>query len=188
MLAAESQSLQVNSPHHHLKEEDLGDLCEALDEVCSKYKQFGLRIGLVLHEIERIEVQYNDVHDRLLYVLSVRLNKEKPFTWNDIDVALRSQCVGKSKLADSLWRERFFPNDHQKKQLKDKSCVQKRDDCQGDSQVEKGHEYDYNEKGRNDEGKHESSRSSDIDDSTAAYTVSEEQKKELRKVFQCFFW
>ena len=53
-------------------------------------------------EIENIENNKADSGDRLLAVLSVRLNKAEPLTWNEIDSALRSECVDKSRLADKL--------------------------------------------------------------------------------------
>ena len=47
-----------------------------------------------------------DSGDRLLAILSVRVKKSKPLTWNDIDSALRSDCVDESRLSDKI-REKY---------------------------------------------------------------------------------
>ena len=89
-----------------LGEEDLGTLCNALYPVSKKYKFLGLQIGVKKSEIETIEAQHNDPGERLLEVLSLRLKKTKAITWNDIDTALRSGCVGEDKVADGI-RENY---------------------------------------------------------------------------------
>ena len=52
-----------------------------------------------------IESNKTDPGDRLLAILSVRLNKAEPLTWNEIDSALRSDCVDKSRLADKIKKQ-----------------------------------------------------------------------------------
>ena len=89
-----------------LGEKDLGDLCNTLHPVCKKYKFLGLQIGVMKSEIETIEAQHNDPSERLLEILSVRLKETKALTWNDIDAALRSSCVGEKKVADGI-REKY---------------------------------------------------------------------------------
>ena len=89
-----------------LGEDDLGVLCDTLHPVCKKYKFLGLQIGVKKSEIETIEAQHNDPSERLLEILSVRLKKTKALTWNDIDAALRSSCVGEGKVADGI-REKY---------------------------------------------------------------------------------
>ena len=95
-------SSKVASPNTQLGEDDLGALYEALYPARNSYKSIGLLIGVKIGEIENIESNKTDSGDRLLAVLSVRLNKAEPLTWNEIDSALRSECVDKSRLADKI--------------------------------------------------------------------------------------
>ena len=95
-------SSKATSPNTELDEDDLGALYEALYPARNSYKSIGLLIGVKIGEIENIESNKADSGDRLLAVLSVRLNKAEPLTWNEIDSALRSECVNKSRLADKL--------------------------------------------------------------------------------------
>ena len=95
-------SSKVASPNTELGEDDLGALYEALYPARNCYKSIGLLIGVKIGEIENIESNKADSGDRLLAVLSVRLNKAEPLIWNEIDSALRSECVDKSRLADKL--------------------------------------------------------------------------------------
>ena len=95
-------SSKVASPNTELGEDDLGALYEALYPARNSYKSIGLLIGVKIGEIESIESNKTDPGDRLLAILSVRLNKAEPLTWNEIDSALRSECVDKSRLADKI--------------------------------------------------------------------------------------
>ena len=95
-------SSKVASPNTELGEDDLGALYEALYPARNCYKSIGLLIGVKIGEIENIESNKADSGDRLLAILSVRLNKAEPLIWNEIDSALRSECVDKSRLADKL--------------------------------------------------------------------------------------
>ena len=95
-------SSKVASPNTELGEDDLGALYEALYPARNSYKSIGLLIGVKIGGIENIESNKTDSGDRLLAILSVRLNKAEPLIWNEIDSALRSECVDKSRLADKL--------------------------------------------------------------------------------------
>ena len=95
-------SSKVASPNTELGEDDMGTLYEALYPARNCYKSIGLLIGVKIGEIENIESNKTDSGDRLLAIMSVRLNKAEPLTWNEIDSALRSECVDKSRLADKL--------------------------------------------------------------------------------------
>ena len=95
-------SSKATSPNTELGEDDLGALYEALYPARNSYKSIGLLIGVKIGEIENIESNKADSGDRLLAILSVRLNKAEPLIWNEIDSALRSECVDKSRLADKL--------------------------------------------------------------------------------------
>ena len=77
-------------------------LHKALYLARNRYKSLGLQIGVNMGEIVSIESKYTDPGERLLVVLSVRVNKTETLTWNDIDAALRLDCVGERKTADSL--------------------------------------------------------------------------------------
>ena len=80
----------------------MGALYKALYPARNSYRSLGLLIGVKIGEIESIESNKTDPGDRLLAILSVRLNKAEPLTWNEIDSALRSECVDKSRLADKI--------------------------------------------------------------------------------------
>ena len=95
-------SSKAASPNTELGEDDLGALYEAIYQARNSYKSIGLLIGVKIGEIENIESNKADSGDRLLAILSVRVKKSKPLTWNDIDSALRSDCVDESRLSDKI--------------------------------------------------------------------------------------
>ena len=95
-------SSKATSPNTELDEDDLGALYKALYPARNSYRSLGLLIGVKIGEIESIESNKTDPGDRLLAILSVRLNKAEPLIWNEIDSALRSECVDKSRLADKI--------------------------------------------------------------------------------------
>ena len=95
-------SREVASSNTELGEDDLGALYEAIYPARNSYKSIGLLIGVKIGEIENIESNKTDSGDCLLAVLSIRVKKSKPLTWNDIDSALRSDCVGESGLSDKI--------------------------------------------------------------------------------------
>ena len=98
-------SSEVALPNTRLDEKDLAELLEVLYPARDRCNRFGLQIGLGIDEIKTIESNNTDCGDRLLAILSVRLNKAKPLTWNDIDSALRSKSVDKSGLAEEIKRK-----------------------------------------------------------------------------------
>ena len=85
-----------------LGDDDLGTLHRALYPARNSYKSLGLQIRVKIGEIKSIESESTDNGERLLGVLSVRLKKAEPLTWNDIDSALRLDCVGEGKTADGI--------------------------------------------------------------------------------------
>ena len=85
-----------------LGEEDLAKLHEALYSISPKYKLFGLQIGVLMSEIRIIEAKYSDPGERLLEVLSIRINKSDPLTWDEIEKALRSASVSENKVANEV--------------------------------------------------------------------------------------
>ena len=99
-------SSMAASPTTELGEKDLAELLRVLYPARHRCIYFGLEVGLEGEEIEGVENRYQNADDRLRAILSVRLNKAKPLTWNEIDSALRSECVDKSRLADKL-REKY---------------------------------------------------------------------------------
>ena len=96
---ANTGSSTANAP---LSKRDLGTLHNALYPARNSYRSLGLQIGVEIDEIESIEGKYNGNGDRLLAILSVRLKQVEPLTWNDIDRALRLDCVGESRTADGI--------------------------------------------------------------------------------------
>ena len=101
-------SCKVAPPNIELGEDDLGALYEALYPARNSYKSIGLLIGVKIGEIESIESNKTDPGDRLLAILSVRVKKAEPLTWNDIYNALRSKCIDESKLAKEIWAKHLF--------------------------------------------------------------------------------
>ena len=95
-------SSKVASPNTELDEKDLAELLRVLYPARHRCIYFGLEVGLEGDEIKGVEKRYQNSDDRLRAILSARLNKAKPLTWNEIDSALRSECVDKSRLADKL--------------------------------------------------------------------------------------
>ena len=103
-------SSQAPSPDTALSKDDLGALHDALYPARNNYESFGLQIGVGIDEINSIETQHTDPGKRLLGVLSARLRKAKTLTWNDIDRALRRECVGESTTADEIRKALFGPD------------------------------------------------------------------------------
>ena len=110
-------SSEVASPNTRLDEKDLAELHRVLYPARNKCNSFGLQIGLGFDEIENIESSKTDSGDRLLAILSVRLNKDKPLTWNEIYSALRSKPVDKRRLAEEI-RQNFFEREYETKNVK----------------------------------------------------------------------
>ena len=92
-------SSEAASASREFSEDDLADLCETLHKVSTKYRFFGLQIGLKMHEIRGIAAKHSDPADRLLEILSARLNQESALTCADIVKALKSTSVGEHSLA-----------------------------------------------------------------------------------------
>ena len=99
-------SSKPTSPNTELDEKDLADLHKVLFPARTKYKSFGLQIGVGVDEIACIEKMNQDPGDCLLEILTARLIKSKPLSWNDIDEALREECVGLGNTADKI-RKRY---------------------------------------------------------------------------------
>ena len=102
-------------------EDDLADLCDALYRVSTKYRFFGLQIGLKMHEIRGIAAKHSDSVDCLLEILSARLNQESALTCADIVKALKSPSVGEHNLA-SEFRKLFENIIHEEQVEEDKKC------------------------------------------------------------------
>lgn len=100
-----SKSDQTSPFDKGLSKSDLSTLHSTLHPARNKYKPLGLQIGVEIEEIECIEAQHANLSDRLLAILSVRLDQADPLTWSDIDTALRLGVVGKGKLADKIQRK-----------------------------------------------------------------------------------
>ena len=99
-------SSDAASASREFSEDDLADLCEALHKISTKYRFFGLQIGLKMHEIRRITVKTRrDPDDCLLEVLSARLNQESVLTCADVVRAPRSHNVGEHNLALEFQRK-----------------------------------------------------------------------------------
>ena len=101
-------SSKVASPNTELGEDDLKLLYNTLYRIRKKYALLGMQIGLKKSEIDDIGAQKLDPSMSLLEVLSVRVKKPEPLTWNGIYNALRSQCIDESKLAKEIWAKHLF--------------------------------------------------------------------------------
>ena len=94
------------SPNTELDDKDLAELHIVLFPARIQYKSFGLQIGVGVDEIACIEKINQDPGHCLLEILTARLRKSEPLTWNDIDAALREECVGLGSTADKI-RKRY---------------------------------------------------------------------------------
>ena len=99
-------SSKAASPTTELGEKDLAELLRVLHPARHRCMPFGLQVGLGIDEIESIESRYQNTDDRLRAVLTARLRKSEPLTWNDIDAALREECVGLGNTANDI-RNRY---------------------------------------------------------------------------------
>ena len=99
-------SSKPTSPNTELDGKDLAELHKVLFPARIQYKSFGLQIGVGVDEIACIEKMNQDPGDCLLEILTARLRKSEPLTWNDIDAALREECVGLGNTANDI-RKRY---------------------------------------------------------------------------------
>ena len=95
-------SSKAASPTTELGEKDLAELLRVLHQARNRCIPFGIQVGLGIDEIESIESRYLNADDRLRAVLTARLRKSEPLTWNDIDAALREECVGLGNTANDI--------------------------------------------------------------------------------------
>ena len=135
-----SKSDQTLPSDKSLSKSDLGTLHSTLYPARNRYKPLGLQIGVEIDEIESIEAQHTNPSDRLLAILSFRLKKAEPITWSDIETALRLDCVGEGRLANSIQKKyghQFSPqlsvegHDHKKEKMKMKKGKCTGDVCSG---------------------------------------------------------
>ena len=94
------------SPNTELDGKDLAELHKVLFPARIQYKSFGLQIGVGVDEIACIKEMNQDPGHCLLEILTARLRKSEPLTWNDIDAALREECVGLGNTANDI-RKRY---------------------------------------------------------------------------------
>ena len=97
---------EVASPNTRLDEKDLPELLRVLHPARIEYNSFGLQIGVGVGEIACIEQTHKDPRHCLREILTARLKKSEPLTWNGIVAALREECVGLGKIADDI-REKY---------------------------------------------------------------------------------
>ena len=119
-----SGSSEAASASREFSEDDLGDLCDALYKVSTKYRFFGLKIGLKMHEIRGIAAKHSDSADRLLEILSARLNQESALTCADIVKALKSTSVSEHSLAIEFQKQ--FENIIHKGQIEEEKVFSKK--------------------------------------------------------------
>ena len=117
-------SSEAASASRQFSEDDLGDLCDALYKVSTKYRFFGLKIGLKMHEIRGIATKHSDSADRLLEILSARLNQESALTCADIVKALKSTSVSEHSLAIEFQKQ--FENIIHKGQIEEEKVFSKK--------------------------------------------------------------
>ena len=68
----------------------------------------GLKLGLLFHEVDRLQVQYSDPRDRLLHTLIAFTKQAQPRpTWRVIVDALRSPAVNLPHLAERVEAAHF---------------------------------------------------------------------------------
>ena len=173
-----------------LVEGDLKVISEALHPIAAKYCLFGVQINLVMSEIKKIEKQYRDSNECLLNVLPIRLEQDQALTWNDIDIALRSDSVGERGLANKIIEQNIgYKLSLSQDKLREEEG---QDSSEGDEQVsQKKSKSQSKRKRRGRERLESTSSSSETDDSSRESdmmrNISESETKKLRKVFKCFF-
>ena len=172
------------SPKTELDEKDLAQLHDVLFPARIQYKSFGLQIGVGVNEIACIEKINRYPGDCLLAILDARLRKSKPLTWNDIDAALRKECVGLGNTANDI-RKRyphlFTPTATEHEREKQVNFEKKRDEKDAHH-----HHHEHTVKSRET-----SSSSSDTDSSSLESemmkNLTKSEKKKLKKVFKYSF-
>ena len=183
-------SSKPTSPNTELDGKDLAELHKVLFPARIQYKSFGLQIGVGVDEIACIEKMNQDPGHCLLEILTARLRKSEPLTWNDIDAALRKECVGLGSTANDI-RKRYphllpptvsIASEHEReKQVNFEKEVIKRD-------IKDAHHRHHEHTVKSTET---SSSSSDTDSSSPksemVKNLTKSEKKKLRKVFKYSF-
>ena len=81
---------------------DLGQVMEEVLEVSALWFNLGLLLELRTGTLDRIRTQFSDPRDQLLEMLRTWLTTSDNTSWRTLTVALRSQTVGASQLAENL--------------------------------------------------------------------------------------
>ena len=90
-----------------LTDKDLKDIINELHPLVHKYKLIGIQLGEIEYsDIKRIEAECSQQSDRMLEVISLRLQKTPALAWEDIYSALKSPSVGESQIAEGI-RKRY---------------------------------------------------------------------------------
>ena len=88
--------------------EDAGKILEELLDAQHQSHLLGLMINVNPHDVEAIQMTYQQPKDRLLHIIIAFLNQTQPRpTWRVIINALRSQIVNLPHLATSLEAAHF---------------------------------------------------------------------------------
>ena len=97
-----------------LSSSDLSDILDELSPIQDKYVPIGLKLGLKLAEIKKIEFLFKNQPGRLLSeVLDYRLKQNHPLTWYDIVKALQSNLVDEKKIASVLEAKHIDQNSYE---------------------------------------------------------------------------
>ena len=185
-------SSEVASPNTELGEKDLAELLEVLYPARDRCNRFGLQIGLGIDEIKTIESNNTDFGDRLLAILSVRLNKAKPLTWNEIYSALRSKSVDKSGLAEEIKRknghlfistEREYEEEHEikSKEIKKVKKIAPKTQKGGDHRARVSKERERSSEYEGIETVRSKKHVQEVESEDEDVALSRKEKKELSK-------
>ena len=172
------------SPNVCLGESDLGALHSALYPARKRYKSFALQIGVELGEIEDVEGMCTDHGERLLGILSVRIKKEEPLTWNDIDAALRLECVGEIKTANKIRKKygHLFSPDRDTMHEQHEEQVHEKERKQHEERVHEKERKQHEERVRKKERKQHEERVCEKEHEEQIYEKERKQHEEqLRK-------
>ncbi len=94
-----------NSLENTVSIEDLNNIFDTIFSIANVWYNFGLALGVRVHTLKRIEVDYfGRCVECLRETLSEWLQNDESTTWQDVIEALCSQTVGQRKIAKKIGR------------------------------------------------------------------------------------
>ncbi len=83
------------------------DVYNEMFEARAKWRQIGIQLGLTTGDLEAFSKKYHDPDNLIESVLDWWFRNNENPTWAVLIEALRSQSVGHTKLAQTIWTKYY---------------------------------------------------------------------------------